>query len=105
MKELLAALRGGKPLPQQIQIPDELLELIFGKKTSGSREDADSANRAECARILKKLDSVFRPSEGRRWLTTPLDIFEGDRPIDLIARGEGERVMQMLVRIEEGIHV
>jgi hypothetical protein len=102
---------------------DELLESIFGKKTSGAREDADSRtqrvrpNAAECAEIppnfspthwaeiRQKLDSVFRPSEGRRWLTTPLDIFEGDRPVDLIARGEGERVMQMLVRIEEGIHV
>ncbi len=59
----------------------------------------------ELAEILEKLDSVFRPSEGRRWLYTPLDIFERHRPIDLIARGEGYRVLQMLVRIEEGIHV
>jgi len=54
--------------------------------------------------VREKLNSLFKPEEGRRWLYAPLAMFEGRRPIDLVTQGEADRIMQILVRIEQGIH-
>jgi hypothetical protein len=54
--------------------------------------------------IQEKLNSLVKPEEAQRWLYAPNDMFEGRRPIDLLEQGEDERVMQLLGRIEEGIH-
>ena len=54
--------------------------------------------------VREKLDSLFKPEEGQRWLYAPNAMFEGRRPIDLITHGEADRIMQILVRIEQGIH-
>ena len=54
--------------------------------------------------VRKKLSSLFKPEEGQRWLYAPNAMFEGRRPIDLITHGEANRIMQILVRIEQGIH-
>lgn len=79
--------------------------MVASAKSSAQTLETLARDNQEAKEILEKLHSVFRPSEGYRWIDTPLDIFEGERPIDLIRRGKGYRVMQMLVRIEEGIHV
>ncbi|MGH7452286.1 MAG: TIR domain-containing protein [bacterium] len=54
--------------------------------------------------VREKLNSLVKPEEGQRWLHAPNKIFEGRRPIDLITNGEVDRIMEILVRIEEGIH-
>ncbi len=54
--------------------------------------------------IRKKLNSLVTPEEAQRWLYASLKMFDGRRPIDLIANGEADRVMQILIRLEEGIH-
>lgn len=54
--------------------------------------------------IREKLNSLVTPEEAQRWLYASLKMFDGRRPIDLIANGEADRVMQILIRLEEGIH-
>lgn len=54
--------------------------------------------------VRDKLISLVTPEEAQRWLYAPLTMFDGRRPIDLIANGEADRVMQILIRLEEGIH-
>ncbi|MCI0696019.1 SIR2 family protein [candidate division KSB1 bacterium] len=55
--------------------------------------------------VENKLNSLFEPAEGQRWLHTPLAMLDGRRPIDLITHGDADRIMQILVRLEEGIHI
>jgi len=52
--------------------------------------------------IQSKLESRFPPAEVRRWLETPQPQFEGS-PRELMARGEAERVLRVLTRLEQGI--
>jgi hypothetical protein len=54
--------------------------------------------------VREKLNSLVTPEEAQRWLYASLKMFDGRRPIDLIANGEADRVMQILIRLEEGIH-
>ncbi len=54
--------------------------------------------------VREKLNSLVTPEEAQRWLYAALTMFDGRRPIDLIANGEADRVMQILIRLEEGIH-
>jgi len=54
--------------------------------------------------VREKLNNLVMPEEAERWLHAPWTIFEGRRPIDLINQGEGDRVVQVLGRLEEGIH-
>jgi hypothetical protein len=66
-------------------------------------EEAD-APRLEAAEIEEKLNSLFEQGEGQRWLCTPQDCLGGVRPIDLIGQNQGDRVLSLLLRLEQGIH-
>lgn len=87
-------------LPPNGASPNARLKTRNGVKT-GTRRPAESD---DLAQVRKKLNNLFKPKEGQRWLYTPLARFEGRRPIDLIAQGEADRIMQILLRIEQGIH-
>lgn len=52
--------------------------------------------------IQRKLETLFPPAEARRWLETAQPQFDGS-PRDLMARGEAERVLRVLTRLEQGI--
>jgi integration host factor subunit beta len=54
--------------------------------------------------VREKLNSLVMPEEAERWLHAKLRILNGRRPIDLIQNGESNRIMEILVRLEEGIH-
>jgi uncharacterized protein (DUF2384 family) len=54
--------------------------------------------------VRERLNDLVGPEEAQRWLHAPLAIFEGRRPIDLVNQGEVDRIMQIIVRLEEGIH-
>lgn len=56
------------------------------------------------AQVQRKLDTLFPPAEGRRWLDTAQPQF-GASPRELLARGEGERVLRVLTRLEQGISI
>jgi AbrB family looped-hinge helix DNA binding protein len=63
-----------------------------------------SSTRNPLPQIQEKLDSLFEPAEGQRWLHTRQAALDGRAPIDLITHGEADRVLQILVRLEEGMH-
>ncbi len=54
------------------------------------------------AQIQQKLDSLFPPEERRRWLEARQERLHGS-PQELIERGEAERVLRILIRLEQGI--
>ena len=52
--------------------------------------------------IQRKLEALFPSAEARRWLETPQPPLDGS-PRDLMIRGEAERVLRVLTRLEQGI--
>jgi len=54
--------------------------------------------------VIIKLTTLLEAEECLRWLATPQADREGS-PIDLIERGQAERLLHRLIRLEEGIHV
>ena len=73
---------------------------------AGKRADAQAAPAAlessAAAQVLEKLNGLFLPSESLRWLGTPQARLGGS-PIELIERGQAERILHLLIRLEEGI--
>lgn len=62
------------------------------------------ATPAALSQIQAKLNSLVSPAEAQRWLNAPNATLDGRRPIDLISQGESDRVMEILIGLEEGIH-
>ncbi len=54
------------------------------------------------AQIQQKLDALFPPGESRRWLDTCQDQL-GSSPREMIDQGQAERVLRILIRLEQGI--
>jgi Predicted transcriptional regulator len=54
--------------------------------------------------IKERLEALFEGKEIKRWLHTPNSMFNGKTPIDMMTRGETDRILQALIRLEEGIH-
>jgi uncharacterized protein (DUF2384 family) len=54
--------------------------------------------------IKASLEAQFEPEEVQRWLHSPNPMFDGKAPIDMIAQGEIEPILEVLIRLEEGIH-
>jgi len=90
-----------------VRLPDDL---------SGPADDEDMLSRKRISRYpraeavtTEHINAVLRelvePAEGKRWLSTPQEVFGGRTPEDLMSNGEARRVYQVLVRLEEGIHV
>lgn len=70
----------------------------------------DAAPRRENEERLLELDAVldlvrqvFPSGSARRWMRTPVPALDYDKPLDLIARGEWRRVVDVLLATAEGV--
>lgn len=57
----------------------------------------------EIQRLQRALASVMRPEFIGQWLRTPLEAFSGLKPIEVIERGEVDRIWRMIYELESGI--
>jgi hypothetical protein len=65
-------------------------------------EDASVSSPAR--QVLFKLEGLFDPAESLRWLGTRQARLGGS-PMELVERGQADRVLQLLIRLEEGTHI
>ena len=70
------------------------------QKPAADWEDALSLSPAR--QVLTKLNDLFEPSESLRWLGTRQARLGGS-PMELIEQGQADRVLRMLIRLEEGV--
>lgn len=56
----------------------------------------------EMDRLLDGLTRVMRPAQVGQWLKTPNPAFDGSTPLQVVERGEIDRVWQMLFDLESG---
>lgn len=56
----------------------------------------------EMDRLLDGLARVIKPVEVGRWLKSPNPAFDGSTPLQLVERGEMDRIWRMLFDLESG---
>ena len=57
----------------------------------------------EIERFRGRLAEVVRPESIPAWLDTPNDAFEGLKPVEVIERGEIDRLWNMIFYLESGV--
>lgn len=75
-----------------------------GGAGEGGRAATESVRRrlAEADRLHRGLSTVIKPDALPAWLDTPNDAFGGLKPIELIERGESDRLWRMLFELRSG---
>jgi hypothetical protein len=56
----------------------------------------------EMDRLLDGLARVMRPEQVGQWLKTPNPAFDGSTPLQVVERGEMDRIWRMLYDLESG---
>lgn len=59
----------------------------------------------EVATLLERLAGVLKPAAARDWLFSANRTLGGERPIDLVANGEADRVLAISEALAEGVFV
>lgn len=54
-------------------------------------------------RFQQKLAEVIQAEEIPRWLETPNEAFDGLKPLEVIERGEIDRLWNMIYYLESGV--
>ena len=54
---------------------------------------------------MELLDEFYTPSEAKVWMRTPQQLLNMEAPVDLIARGEGAKVLVPLYQLVDGVYV
>lgn len=55
--------------------------------------------------INRSLLQILTPPEASRWLGLPNAALDGETPIHAIQNGRGITVLEILIQIEQGIHI
>ena len=58
---------------------------------------------AEIVRLLEALSQVVQPKSIRAWLGNPNPAFDGLKPVEVIERGEVDRIWRMVFYLESGV--
>jgi transcriptional regulator with XRE-family HTH domain len=56
----------------------------------------------EVKRLRDALADVIKPGHIADWLKTPNDAFQGLKPLEVIERGESDRIWKMIYYLESG---
>lgn len=56
----------------------------------------------ETTRLFDALADIMQPGDIGEWLKSPNEAFEGSTPLQVIERGEGDRIWRMLYLVESG---
>jgi DNA-binding transcriptional regulator YiaG len=76
-----------------------------GSKGEGSKAPSGASRQRllELARLERSLSSVMQAEFLPEWLQTPSDAFGGLKPLEVIERGEVDRIWKMIYRLESGV--
>ena len=80
--ETVSRWRGGKTEPQP-KMRDNLLQLQW---------------------LVSELAELYHPGEAHLWLFSPHKQLKGERPVDLIQRGQTDRVLQIIAQLKDGAY-
>lgn len=101
---LLAKYREEFNLPQPLLVrltgfsPRSVTKWSQGELPSPKQEKA----LVEMDRLLDGLARAMEPAQVGRWLKQPNSAFDGSTPLQVIERGESDRIWRMLYDLESG---
>jgi DNA-binding transcriptional regulator YiaG len=79
-------------------------ERVIANWEAGDTPDGPGLRRIrETERFRERLAQLVRPEEIPAWLDTPNDAFEGLKPLEVIERGEIDRLWDMIFYLESGV--
>ena len=81
--ETISRWRSGKTEPQP-KLRDNLLHLEW---------------------LVSQLAELYQPQQARLWLFAPHKLLSGERPVDLIERGDFEKVLQIIDQLKDGAYL
>ena len=76
---------------------------IAGWESGGNVSESSRQRLAEVERLRRALARVIRPAVIPEWLGTPNKAFAGLKPLEVIERGEVDRVWRMIFYLESGV--
>jgi hypothetical protein len=87
--------------------PMELARLIGMVDWNGEPQKLQATTHTveNLERIKTLLEDMFKQEEAVRWLHTPKRIFGDKTPLNVIADGGSDKILEVLTALEEGIHV
>ena len=71
-------------------------------ESGGEPSDAVRRRLTEVHRVIDALSHVMQEEAIGAWLTTPNDAFDGLKPLEVIERGEVDRIWRMVYLLESG---
>ena len=72
-------------------------------ESEGSSADKLKRPYNELYRLVVALSEVVEPASIGLWLQTPNDAFDGLKPMELIERGESDRLWRMIFELQSGM--
>lgn len=95
---------------EEFNLPQPLLVRLTGfssrSVTKWSQGELPSPKQekalVEMDRLLDGLARVMEPTQVGRWLKQPNSAFDGSTPLQVIERGESDRIWRMLYDLESG---
>jgi DNA-binding transcriptional regulator YiaG len=89
-----------RPMFARVLVTSERnLASIEGGKQAGP---AVAKSMVELRRLVNALAEVVEPETIGEWLKTPNEAFDGFKPLEVIERGEADRIWQMIYEMRSG---
>ena len=102
----MAELRGSLNMPQGVfgRMINASVRTI-AEIESGRRTELGKLARSytEVERLYNALSEVVDPDSLEGWFKTPNEAFDGFKPVEIIERGEIDRLWEMIYRLESGM--
>jgi uncharacterized protein (DUF2384 family) len=55
--------------------------------------------------LITQLAELYDPSDAHMWLFAPHKLLNGERPVDLIQRGQSEVVLKIISQLKDGAYI
>jgi transcriptional regulator with XRE-family HTH domain len=102
---LVAAIRAASGLSQEefARLTGYSTRAVAGWEAGKPLARAGRRRFAEIGRLLKALAELMPPGQVGRWLREPSGEFDGQTPMQVVERGEADRVWQMIHQIDANV--
>ncbi|MEQ8819346.1 MAG: DUF2384 domain-containing protein [Sumerlaeia bacterium] len=102
----LRAVRASLGVNQQLmhRLTGLSVRTLSSLETGGKNPNQDDVRRyQELARLRRELAYLVEPQAIAPWLQTPNEALGGASPLELIERGESDRLWRLIWRLQDGV--
>lgn len=93
----------GLSQPELSRVTGYSIRAIAGWERGKPLSDAARQKMLETERLRQALAKIIPPAQVGQWMRTPNSAFEGQTPIQVVERGESDRIWRMIWQIDAGV--